>query len=1403
VRRALLGTSALVAASVALIGAAAAQTSTWTGATDNLYGSAGNWSGGAPPPDSNTKAANFATGGANTNVNVAAPVIVQSWSFTGTTSYTIFGSDVTFDGATPGIVNTSSVAQSIANSLGGVAATVLQNGSGTLTLSGANTYAGGTTISAGTVQVTNNDSVGTGIVTLHGGTFQAGADGLDFTNLFAINTVGGIFDTNGNTLTISGDIVDGNGSGGALTKIGAGTLILASSNNSYSGATNVLAGTLRVDSDFALPQTTDVKVNTGATLELSDGVFADINSLADGPSGGGTVKIGTADPSTTLFIGVNGGATTTFSGAITGVGSLSLDGGSLTLTGVSSIGGDLTVCDCATLTITGPGASFTAAGDPFGFAFGTDVLGTLKVLNGATFATNNLLVGGNMTVDGVGSSATIAGFTFIGTGSTAANLTISGGAVVNSQLSAAIENPFEAATVTVTGQGSTWNVANALTVGGAFAGAPGYLTVAAGGVVNVTGGTLIGADPGLGNGPSVVTVTGPGSVLNTDALAIGYASCICGDLAATLTVADGGRISVTGPATIGVLGILNLGIGGLGGTFDAPAITNDGQIVANFTDTVTLAADVSGVGLLTKSGAGTLFLTGASTYAGGTTVNAGALVIGNGGTSGSITGNVTTSAGGTFGVNRSDIYALPNLVTGAGNFAQLGPGTTVLGLDGMNYTGTTTITAGVLQVGQGGSEGSIGSGEIINNATLAINKGNDFTLANNISGTGSFDQLGAGITLLTGTSTYAGATNVNAGILRAGAANTFSPNSTHNVLSGATLDLSSLNQTIGALSGAGPVTLGSAILTTGANNATTTYSGGIVGTGGLTKTGTGTFTLSGTSSYTGPTTVAAGTLAVNGSIASSAVTVNGGTLGGTGTVGSTTVNAGGALSPGNSVGTINISGNLTFVGAGIYIVEVSPGAADGTNASGAATLSGTLQAVGTGGVYTLGTRYTVLNATGGVSGTFDKLAISGNFGVTKPRVDYDGNNVYLVLDPNSVASVLVNPTTDQRSLAGAIDAAVAGGSTAAPFAALFALPVAQVPAALDQLTGEVHASAASVLVDESLYMRSAVLGRLRQASYGGDGSMASLALGGPQTSFQDEAFASLLAYGKSPVVKAPMKAPAPTSDVVFWAQGLGAWGRFDGDGNATSVRRDLAGFFTGVDTRVGANGRAGVAAGYTGSKNVLSARGSANVDTGHVAAYGGWRFGALNLRAGGGYAFHTIDTDRTINFAGFFDRTFAHYQGGTGQVFGEAGYGFNFANVAVEPFAGGAWVRLATDATAERGGLAALNVAGTTFEVGYSTLGIRAASVVPLADRMVLVPRVSLAWQHAFGRVTPDATLAFQVAPVPFAITGVPIARDALLTEAGLDLAIGAHATLGVSYTGQLARNVHDHAAKGKFSWKF
>ncbi len=163
---------------------------------------------------------------------------------------------------------------------------------------------------------------------------------------------------------------------------------------------------------------------------------------------------------------------------------------------------------------------------------------------------------------------------------------------------------------------------------------------------------------------------------------------------------------------------------------------------------------------------------------------------------------------------------------------------------------------------------------------------------------------------------------MTAGILRAGAAGAFSPNSAFNVGALGTLNLSGFDQTIGSLAGSGPVRLSIATLTTGNDNTGTTYSGAIQGAGGLTKAGTGNFVLSGTSAYTGATTVNAGTLSVNGDISSSSVvTVNsGGTLGGTGTLPSTVINSGGTLAPGNSIGTINVSGDLNFNSGAYYLI---------------------------------------------------------------------------------------------------------------------------------------------------------------------------------------------------------------------------------------------------------------------------------------------------------------------------------------------------------------------------------------------------------------------------------------------------------------------------------------------------
>jgi autotransporter-associated beta strand protein/T5SS/PEP-CTERM-associated repeat protein len=506
---------------------------------------------------------------------------------------------------------------------------------------------------------------------------------------------------------------------------------------------------------------------------------------------------------------------------------------------------------------------------------GTLLVGTTPTPSGS------LLVASNMIIDGAGSTVTVAGLTGVGIFGPG-TLTISNGGVLNSKIGAEIDFSLfpGTPTVTVTGTGSTWNVGGSFgfgfAVGGGSTGGPGALVISNGGTVTSTTFTTIGDSI---NGTSSVLVTGSGSVLNAfNSLQIGDTSCGCG-LVGTLTIADGGVVNSPGATSIGAGSTLNLGIGGLAGAIVTPAIANDGQIVANFTDTSTLSANVSGAGALSKAGAGTLILTGNSSYAGGTTISGGTLQLGNGGASGSIAGNVTDN--GVFAINRSDTFTFGGVISGSGAFAQLGTGTTIL--TGVNsYNGGTAIAAGTLAVGGDNNLGAAAGGIVFAgmgtlqflssfttgravtlNATGSFDtQGNADTLAGAIGGAGGLSKIGTGTLTLAGASSYTGATSVNAGTLQAGATNTFAPLSAFTVASGGTLNLASFNQSIGSLAGAGSVALGAATLTTGNDNTSTTFSGTISGSGSLIKVGTGTLTLAGANAYTGDTTLAGGTLSL-------------------------------------------------------------------------------------------------------------------------------------------------------------------------------------------------------------------------------------------------------------------------------------------------------------------------------------------------------------------------------------------------------------------------------------------------------------------------------------------------------------------------------------------------------------
>ncbi len=744
-------------------------------------------------------------------------------------------------------------------------------------------------------------------------------------------------------------------------------------------------------------------VDAGATLTVGDSADIFIGTLGNGSSGGGTVVIGPT--SAAAYLSITPATSTTFSGSFSGLGSLELSNTSttLTLTGASNggnigtIGGDLTLCNCFGGGLTIDGGALTVNG------LGQGVLvngGTLSVVNGGTLQDNaDLLVASTMVVSGSGSSVTVNGVTGVGIFA-GGNVTISNGGRLNSVGGAEIDSFFDAASVTVTGSGSTWTVgATGLIVGGGSTGGVGMLSISNGGQMNAAGIVAIGDQ---GPGTSTTTVTGSGSALTAaGGLVIGQTGTTIG----TLTVADGALVSALGSTIIGTGSTLNLGTGGLSGAIVTPAIVNDGAIVANFTDMLTVAADISGTGTLSKAGTGTLILSGTNSYSGGTTVTGG----------------------------------LINFLAGG-----LGTGTIAVNGAGLQWAAgnTSDISAQLAAIGSGG-------------ATFDTN-GNNVSFATTLAGSGDVTKAGGGTLTLAGAS-YTGATNVNGGTLQAGAANVFASSSAVTVASGATLAFNGFNQTLASLAGAGSVTMGAGSMTVGGNNASTTFSGTISGSGDLTKNGSGALTVSGANTFTGLTTVNAGTLVLNGSLAG-AVTVNsGGVLNGTGRLGPL-VNNGGIIAPGNSIGTLNVSGNFIQNG-GIYQVEVNAaGQSDRINVTGSATLNGgTVQVLAQSGAYARSTTYTILNAAGGVSGAYS--GTTSNFAFLTPSLSYDANNVYLLLFQSASAFAAGAQTPNQYAVGTVLDQvnATATGDLNTVLNALSALSNQQGPAALNAISGQQYA----------------------------------------------------------------------------------------------------------------------------------------------------------------------------------------------------------------------------------------------------------------------------------------------------------------------------------------------------------
>ncbi len=270
-----------------------------------------------------------------------------------------------------------------------------------------------------------------------------------------------------------------------------------------------------------------------------------------------------------------------------------------------------------------------------------------------------------------------------------------------------------------------------------------------------------------------------------------------------------------------------------------------GQFLFNFVGTLTNALHLAGVGTAEAAPVGAVRFEANSTLSGPVELMDDARV---GTPNPTLTGTISGSIYGPFGLE----IGCPGQAWGK-----------VL-LNGANsYSGTTRVSGGTLEIG---ASGTLGTGQVINNTTLVFSNTGNLTVTNPISGAGRVLKNGNGTLTLSGAVSYAGVTDVNAGILVIGNA-AFGGSALS--LSG-TLDLGGQSLSVGRLGGAGAVSNsvgGSVTVTVGSGNANSLYWGTIrdgAGTTALSKTGSGTLTLSGLNTYSGATVINAGTVKLQG-----------------------------------------------------------------------------------------------------------------------------------------------------------------------------------------------------------------------------------------------------------------------------------------------------------------------------------------------------------------------------------------------------------------------------------------------------------------------------------------------------------------------------------------------------------
>jgi hypothetical protein len=932
-------------------------------------------------------------------------------SATGNGGVTIVAANGGGSGEALALVNGSSINTSTANAPVTVSADSvyigptgsINAGTGTVTLQN---RTAGTLINVGGADVLTGTPLTLGVSNAELNRITAGTTKIGSTTSGAMTTsaavttaasTGNVYLQSGNTLTAS-------------TAISSGAGLLLQSTGGLISTTAALSGT-----NVSVDNTTGtINWTTGAlTAGTSSGSATNAVNIASSITATGNVNLlGNVGTTTNTGVNVTSAGSITSSGTaatvnITSNGNV-VNAAAIKVTGATGTGANINLTSTSG-TITGAGAIGDTTHKNASVTYtqsGTSTYsGAINAANFTKAGTGSLTLGSWIATPAVASNVSNA-YTVKG-----GSLTLEPGATYT-QLNPASVNVENASTFALSNAGNGWWKNTAFNFTGGLGGGTMHLggnPIGASGTTNTfsTSGGTTNTITGMFNANNatvnmnLTSATSGTALLDGSFAALAFTQNSQGGFGlqngGTVNVSGGGHLLIRDrvAATAFNINAGNVQVGdGSAATAAATAtleatnvsIASGSKLTFNRAEAYTNASVITGAGSLVQAGAGVVTLTGnSSAFAGATTVNAGrTLAIGTGGSLGAAgsTVTLTDSTSNLSFTNTSGTSTVASTISGTGTVTQNGAGGTGLLLGNNTYSGATTITAGTLQVGNGGTTGTLGTGSVTTNSALVFNRSNNVTVSNYINGSGTLTQAGTGTVLLTNNNGYTGQTHVNAGTLSLGTTATSGTtesqywSSQFNIAAGAVLDFNSpagvtLNNRGSVFTGAGTITK------TGAGgliwNRTATQfnmlAGSLIDVRQGTMTGSATNHGQWTNNLSSLNVAAGATFAGSeGNIRVDALTGAGTVSTGWSTSGSITVGVNGTAAGtyNSTAGTATFSGAITPTGGTAGLTKIGSGTQilTGTNTySGTTTISaGTLQ-IGSGGTTgTLGTGAVTNNA---------------------------------------------------------------------------------------------------------------------------------------------------------------------------------------------------------------------------------------------------------------------------------------------------------------------------------------------------------------------------------------------------------------------------------------------------------